>query len=384
MDTNIEEHHARWSRLRILPLYFVFLVLLAGVLELAARFFAMRSSNPAIHLIIRDYGHLGDDRPQRFEAAPYVNYRLAPGFDQVLAPGQRTHHNAQGFRAFEDFGPKVPGTLRIVCLGGSTTYGVTVRDDDDTYPERLEDELSLDPVPGWPKVEVFNMGVGGYSSAEIFILLHFYALPLDPDVVLIQCAINDVAPRFYNDFRCDYSHFRTPWNELNVTVLSRLAYRSYFVLWAGWKLGWLEPLTLQSRTQRPLPKAAVALENLKKHGPECFGRNIDAAIALATAAGAQVWLMTQAYLEHPDFVQPDPEARLLEQGYRQGQVEHNEVLRALAAARHVGLADLAEAMPPDRSYFADAIHATPAGNDFKAAYLAQVLRREVKPPRASP
>lgn len=381
MSDSVDNPRPRPPILRILPVYLLFLVLLAVVLELAARFLIMQSANPAIHLIVRDYGHLGDERPQRFEGAPYVNFRLAPGFQQVAAHGEATKHNAQGFRDASDVGPKSPDTLRIVCLGGSTTYGVSVHDNDDTFPVQLEQTLSNDPIPGWPKVEVWNLGVGGYTSAEVLAMLHFYALPLNPDVVLIHCAINDVAPRFYNDFSCDYSHFRTLWKEPNDNALARLAYRSHFVLWAGWKLGAIVPLTLQSRTQFPLPPAATALKNLERNGPECFQRNIDAAITLAAAAGAQVWLVTQSYLDHPDFALPDAEARELEQGYRRGQAEHNAVLRDLAQARGVGLADLAEVMPQDRSYFADPIHMTPAGNEFKAAYLAQVLRREVKPER---
>lgn len=380
MDTSVEQRHDRPRLVRILPVYLLFLVILVIVLELAARFMIMQSANPAIHLIVRDYAHLGDGRAQRFQAAPYVNYRLAPDFVQTSTPGQTTRHNRQGFRDDREFGPKPPDTLRIACLGASTTYGVSVPNNDDTFPAQLEKALTADPIAGWRNVEVLNLGVGGYTSAEILSLLHFYALPLEPDVVLIHCAINDVVPRFYDDFGCDYAHFRTLWREPNPSPLARWAYRSQLVLWAGWKLGILEPLTLQSRTQRPLPDAARAMQNIDKHGADCFRRNIDAAITLAEAAGAQVWLVTQAYLDHPDFALQSADARVLEQGYRRGQSEHNDVLRDLAALRSTGLADIDVATPRDRAYFADPIHMTSAGNRFKAAYLAQVLRRELRPP----
>jgi lysophospholipase L1-like esterase len=268
--------------------------------------------------------------------------------------------------------------LRIVCIGGSTTYGVAVRDNADTYPARLEVALKESPLPDWSAAEVYNLGVGGYTTAEMLPLFHFYALPLEPDVVLIHCAINDVAPRFYDHFQCDYSHFRTPWRGPEATWVERLFYRSYAVLWAGWKLGWIEPLTLQSRTQRPLPPPGIALDNLQRNTPACFRRNLEAIVALAKARGVRVWLITQAYLEHDDFLLADADARQLEKGYRDGQVEHNEVMRNVAADMGVGLIDLAEATPREREYFADPIHMTPAGNTFKAAYIAQVLRRELQ------
>jgi lysophospholipase L1-like esterase len=366
---------------RVLPLYILFLLVLLALVELAARFLVMQSREPAIRLIVRDYARRGDAAPARFEGAPYVNYRLTPGFVQDLGPGQVTRHNAQGFRATADFPSKQGDVLRIVCVGASTTYGVGVRDNSETFPAQLERELEQPLPSGWNGIEVFNLGVGGYTSAEVLALLHFHALPLEPDVVLIHSAINDVAPRFYAHFECDYTHFRTVWQDPQPGRAARLAYRSHFVLWAGWKLKLLEPLTLQSRTQRALPPAEQALVHLQNNGTECFRRNIEGAITLAEAAGARVWLVTQAYFEHEQFRQPSAEARLLEEGYRQGLAEHNEVLREVARARGVGLIDVDRGTPRQLELFADPIHMTAAGNRFKGRYIAEHLVRDLRPDR---
>ena len=59
--------------------------------------------------------------------------------------------------------PKPPTAYRIVCLGGSTTYGDGVEDWHFTYPALLQDSLR---ARGIGDVEVVNAGVSGYSSYE--------------------------------------------------------------------------------------------------------------------------------------------------------------------------------------------------------------------------
>jgi lysophospholipase L1-like esterase len=234
--------------------------------------------------------------------APYVNYRLQPDYLKVEHGRDFTIHNARGFREPFPIGEKKSGMLRIVCLGGSTTYGSGVKDNGQTYPAQLNRIFSHDAafrIEGYRQCEVLNLGVGGYTSAEVLPHLHFFALPLKPDMVLIQCAINDVAPRLYDRFDFSYEHFRKPMEPLQPGWLARQCYRSRLVILSGWLLGRFKPLTLQARTQLPLPSADRREENFRRNGPKAYRRNLEASITLARAAGCRVWLLTQAYFEPP-------------------------------------------------------------------------------------
>ena len=68
--------------------------------------------------------------------------------------------NAQGYRGSDFATPKTPGRIRIVCIGGSTTFqGIR---DDITYPALLEQALR-DSHPALD-LEVLNLGISGTRS----------------------------------------------------------------------------------------------------------------------------------------------------------------------------------------------------------------------------
>ena len=104
--------------------------------------------------------------------------------------------NSRGFRTDEFPRAKDPGALRIVCLGDSWTFGANVGQDQ-AYPQQLQRLLAIH-YPG-RKIEVFNLGVLGYSSHQGLELLKLEALGLDPDVVVIGFAMNDSKIEGYRD-----------------------------------------------------------------------------------------------------------------------------------------------------------------------------------------
>ena len=359
-------------------LSFAALILVLGAgFEGAARILVARTSNSELQRIASDYGKLAREGAGwiRFVPDGELSYRLRPDFE-LVAPGggELTRHNANGFRNNRDFAPKPPGVLRIACYGASTTYGVSVGDNRDTYPAQLEEALNGALKPsGWTRVEVWNLGVGGYTSREILGTLKRTLPELQPDVVLLQNAINDVIPRFYPNYTADYSHFRIPFSPLEVTAFHRVAYRSRAWLTFAYGLGWLRPLSLQSQTQRPLPPVDEALANLEANPPTGFEQNLAEAVHLAREAGCAVWLLTQAYLDVPDFAAPDEASRRLEGGYRTGLLEHTALVVGLAERTGAGLIPLHEITPRQRPLFADPIHMTAPGNRVKADLIARAI-----------
>ena len=98
--------------------------------------------------------------------------------------------NEHGFRGEEFSLEKQPGTLRIVTLGASSTFGFFDRDDE-TYPVYLERKLI--EKSGGAAFEVINLGIPHQTSKQILALFEAEALPLHPDVVTFYEGRNDAS-----------------------------------------------------------------------------------------------------------------------------------------------------------------------------------------------
>jgi lysophospholipase L1-like esterase len=99
-----------------------------------------------------------------------------------------------GFRGPEVATPKPPGVFRVVLLGGSTSLGSGVGDDEtiDAHLRRTLERASPDR-----RIEVVNFGVDGQDALCDLERLRTDGLRLDPDAVIVHDGINDVpAVRF--------------------------------------------------------------------------------------------------------------------------------------------------------------------------------------------
>jgi lysophospholipase L1-like esterase len=82
-----------------------------------------------------------------------------------------------------------PSTVfRIVCLRDSWTFGWNVGQEQ-AYPQQLKTLLKREFSEA--NFEVFNLGVGGYSSINGLKLLKTRVLDLKPDVAVIAFAMNE-------------------------------------------------------------------------------------------------------------------------------------------------------------------------------------------------
>jgi hypothetical protein len=88
--------------------------------------------------------------------------------------------NTYGLRDNEFPKQKPPGTVRILVLGDSFTYGWGVPLEQ-TYAKILEKHLKEE---GWP-VQIINTGVGGWGTAHELAYLEQYGLEFSPNLVLI-------------------------------------------------------------------------------------------------------------------------------------------------------------------------------------------------------
>jgi lysophospholipase L1-like esterase len=99
--------------------------------------------------------------------------------------------NALGFRGEEITREKPPKTVRIVCVGASTTFDADVTSDAATWPARLQERLQQQyPDVG---IQVINAAVPGFVITESLENVRRRVLPLQPDLVIYYEANNDIA-----------------------------------------------------------------------------------------------------------------------------------------------------------------------------------------------
>ena len=96
--------------------------------------------------------------------------------------------NSQGFRGDEISEKKSQNTYRIFAVGGSTTYGTGVNDNE-TWPAYLQkkfDELSIGK-----NIEIINAGIQGANSNVETKMIKSKILKLEPDLILMYDGVND-------------------------------------------------------------------------------------------------------------------------------------------------------------------------------------------------
>jgi hypothetical protein len=118
-----------------------------------------------------------------FEPVPgaYPASRLRPNTHALLFRSP-VSINSEGFRGAEI--PPVKGnTYRIVALGESTTFGMTMAPDDKPWPELLE-QMIRDRLKSSRPVEVINAGIISYSLKDNLPRLPREIAALCPDMII--------------------------------------------------------------------------------------------------------------------------------------------------------------------------------------------------------
>jgi lysophospholipase L1-like esterase len=102
---------------------------------------------------------LGLGNPVLYETSSVYGYRAIPN-QNVRRFGNRIFYNAQGLRS-EPISPNpVPGTVRVLCIGDSITFGGAQTDQAKTYPYQLQELLNRE---GSKTFEVLNASAGGWA-----------------------------------------------------------------------------------------------------------------------------------------------------------------------------------------------------------------------------
>jgi hypothetical protein len=169
--------------LKPISLALLVLVLTPCVVEFAFRFTACRSQlekeSAKSQLVTSPswYTH--------HELQPLQRTSVPAGLNR---PSVELRTNSLGLRGPEIRIPKVPGTLRILCLGDEAVLGAAV-DEPQTFCRLIQDRLQARTNN---RVEVINAGVPDFCPLLSYLQLRHRLLILNPDVVIAHFDMSDV------------------------------------------------------------------------------------------------------------------------------------------------------------------------------------------------
>ena len=122
------------------------------------------------------------------EPADVLGWQLPPNFEGRGIFSEYIRTNGQGLRDIEHSFKKEHGTLRVLGIGDSFTFGWGVPVED-AFMKQLERQLV--EIAG-EKVETINAGVPGYGLNQYYIYLKYYGVKYHPDIVVIAYFTDDL------------------------------------------------------------------------------------------------------------------------------------------------------------------------------------------------
>ncbi|HZM04572.1 MAG TPA: GDSL-type esterase/lipase family protein [Candidatus Saccharimonadales bacterium] len=124
-----------------------------------------------------------------FTTAPHSihPFRLRPGSHGMMV-NCPISINSLGFRGPE-ISPAKDGVYRIIAVGESTTFGMTIQPEDKPWPEVLEQIIGQRLKTRRP-VQVINAGVPAYTINDALDRLPREILPLKPDMIICYHGAN--------------------------------------------------------------------------------------------------------------------------------------------------------------------------------------------------
>jgi len=259
--------------------------------------------------IARSDSFLGYDNAAgkpRFLPHPYMLYQLTPNYEGPFKT------NSLGYRNREFNFQKDNDVIRVLTLGGSTTYGAPIAHQKDTWPSKLELLLNKGNMPS-AKYEVINGGVDSASSAEIlsgWIYKHRF---LKPDIVILNMGINDIWPVLLSDkYDPSYEHFRKAQSYVKPSSLSKYLINNSYFYRAVWgnifastggenDAGYPYTQVLDSGLRESEEKNGTVTKRISEVENIGFERNFELLIKLLKMDGIKVFVVMENSMNADNF-----------------------------------------------------------------------------------
>ena len=282
--------------------------------------------------------------------------------------------NRLGFRGPDYEWAPAPGTLRVLTLGGSSTFGVETVEEGSTWPAQLEARLAASlEAP----VEVVNLALPGFTSFDSKINYLYLGRAYHPHVVVCYHTWNDIK-RFRLLGRSPFLPAGTvrdkPWWErvLRRTQLGRRAGRAYAARQAEIVEDVYTSLEREGAGAAQ-PASATALTWSR--------RNFEDIVSFAQHDDVLPVLVTQATIAVPENADRK-EYRLKLRCELAGMtfpvicatwLQMNAVLQDVAERTGAVFVDAYAAVPHDLEHLRDQVHLTDEGRARVAEVIAETL-----------
>jgi len=266
----------------------------------------------------------------------YIPKDLFPGVDELYVHTIR-------FRSGKVNVQKSPGVSRIICMGGSSTWGSGVGDNE-TWPAFLELIVREKGI----EAQIINAGISGYTSFQVMIFIREYLLRYNPDAFILYIGHNDMAHSF------------GPYSERELWEMMHGKRGRY-----GQVITAIQKQLSQVRLYNALRIAVVGAkqawhsgEEVSASRPNEFLANIRDIHELLKSEGTPLFLMAEAMqLEDKDY--------------------HNG-MRELARRLNIPFKDIYadfKLRADVERLFLDSVHLTPEGNRLVAAQAWNLLEK---------
>jgi GDSL-like lipase/acylhydrolase family protein len=159
-----------------------------GILVVLSACFALIAAEIVLRIANHPLAKAHVDYSMWYRPSEYFGHELIPNFEGLGPLGVPVKINSFGFRDEEHERKKPNGTIRVLCLGDSFTFGWGVKVEE-TFLKRLERTLQV--RSGRP-VEVINAGVPGWGLAQYDRYLKRDGLEYSPDIIVIAYFADDL------------------------------------------------------------------------------------------------------------------------------------------------------------------------------------------------
>ena len=301
-----------------------------------------------------------------FEGDPLLLWRLKPNLDKVVWDFTVLSTNSDHLRSEQSsrsLQPKQPGTIRIVCLGDSVTFGYRVPavwpDKPSEYdPEWLPYPMLLEKqlCAANPKrnIEVITMAVPGYSSNQGLTWLRRDVDKLQPDLLTVSFGWNDAS---FSDLP-DRVAFRTSWPAVGVRWL--VDHSQAF----AHATRWLQAREAFKRQAEHNPQ--IRARPVARVSQQEYLNNMLAIVDLARQRGTAVIVIAGPYRDHSAET---PEADLM--------LQYRVALGSIMRPRGVPFLEVRElteeAYPSNEGWFGERIHPNHMGHRLIASELLKLI-----------
>lgn len=218
---------------------------------------------------------------------PLLFWRFKPSYRFILKDSDLVEYsiNSKGLRNTEFSDIPNRDTMRIICLGDSSTFGFGVNVDD-SYPKKLEAILNKYPI--YKKhFEVINAGIPGYSSFQGQQWFGSELFKYQPELITVWYGHND------NEFPSPLDHPDKEFTIQSSCIIKLLNFLNHFKTYQL-----LEKLILALQVNIADKnfahiKSFLANRHFQRVSKEDMAENITQIIDKAKVEGTEVILLSQ-------------------------------------------------------------------------------------------